>query len=83
MLSNPHLQNLLALIGIVYAYNIEGHNDPAWLCLALFLLFWGWWKDLKVIAAMIAVRETVSHLAEVYGSIETMVEKLKEKNKNK
>ena len=83
MLTNPHLQNLLLLIGAVAAYNMEGHSDPAWLCLVIFLIFWGWWKDIKVIAAMIAVRSSVEQVTELYESIDTMIKKLKEKTTKK
>lgn len=83
MLNNPHLQNLLLLIGAVLAYNIEGHNDPAWLTLTIFLILWGWWKDIKVIAAMIAVRSSVEKVAELYESVDSMMDKIKEKTTKK
>jgi hypothetical protein len=83
MINNPHLQNLLLLIGSVFAYNMEGHDDPAWLFLVIFLIFWGWWKDIKVIAAMIAVRTSVEQVTELYQSIENLMKKLKEKTTKK
>jgi hypothetical protein len=83
MLNNPHLQNLLLLIGSIVAYNMEGHDDPAWLFLVIFLIFWGWWKDIKVIAAMIAVRTSVEQVTELYQSIENLMKKLKEKTTKK
>jgi hypothetical protein len=83
MINNPHLQNLLLLIGSIVAYNMEGHDDPAWLFLVIFLIFWGWWKDIKVIAAMIAVRSSVEQVTELYQSIENLMKKLKEKTTKK
>jgi hypothetical protein len=83
MLNNPHLQNLMLLIGSVLAYNMEGHNDPAWLTLTIFLILWGWWKDIKVIAAMIAVRSSVEQVTELYESVDSMIDKIKEKTTKK
>lgn len=83
MFNNPHLQNLLLLIGAVVAYNIEGHDDPAWLALTIFLILWGWWKDIKVIAAMIAVRASVEQVTELYENIDSMIDKIKEKTTEK
>jgi len=83
MINNPHLQNLLLLIGSIVAYNMEGHDDPAWLFLVIFLIFWGWWKDIKVIAAMIAVRTSVEQVTKLYQAIENLMKKLKEKTTKK
>lgn len=83
MLTNPHFQNLMLLVFSVVAYNMEGHNDPSWLCLTIFLILWGWWKDIKVIAAMIAVRTSIEQMAELYDSINEMVVKIKEKKAEK
>lgn len=79
MLSNPHLHNLLLLIGSVFAYNMEGHDDPAWLFLVIFLIFWGWWKDIKVIATMIAMTTMIEEVTKLYSNIDIMIEKVNEK----
>jgi hypothetical protein len=83
MTNNPHLQNLLLLIGSIVAYNMEGHDDPAWLFLVIFLIFWGWWKDIKVIAAMIAVRSSVEQVEDLYKGLEDLIEKIRTKNTKK
>ena len=83
MLSNPHLQNLILLIGAVAAYNMEGHSDPAWLCLVIFLIFWGWWKDIKVIATMIAMTTMIEEVTKLHDNIDSMVKKVNEKTTKK
>ena len=83
MLTNPHLQNLVLLIGAVAAYNMEGHDDPAWLCLVIFLIFWGWWKDIKVIATMIAMTTMIEEVTKLHDNIDSMVKKVNEKTTKK
>lgn len=83
MLSNPHLQNLLLLIGSIVAYNMEGHSDPAWLFLVIFLIFWGWWKDIKVIATMIAMTTMMEEVTKLHSNIDSMIKKVNEKTTKK
>jgi len=62
---------------------MEGHDDPAWLFLVIFLIFWGWWKDIKVIAAMLAVRASVEQIEDLYKGMEDLIEKIRVKNTKK
>lgn len=82
-MNNPHFHNVLLLIGAVLAYNIEGHNDPAWLAVVIVLIFWGWWKDIKVIVVKLALDNVIEEVTQFQEGLKEILSRSKEKNTKK
>lgn len=83
MLNNPHVQNALLIIGAIVAYNIEGHNDPAWLAVTILLIFRCWFKDIKLIMAMMAMDKAVEEIIKFQDKVKKIIAKSEEKNTKK